>query len=86
MNTKIIVFPTYIRALNKWNEIVDMYPGCWTAISRKPILSLTSKMGVKYIFIPENQPDRLRGVHTDIIHFDEFITEIEANHKESGDK
>lgn len=85
MNSKVIVFPTYRHALYEWHRLIDKYPDCWTAISKNP-MSLTSKMGVKYLFIPDNQPDRLRGICADIIHFDEFITEIEANHKESEDK
>lgn len=85
MNTKIIVFPTYKRAIYEWLRLRDMYPDCWIDTSRNPDISLTSKMGVKYLFIPENQPDKLRGVHTDIIHFDEFITEITSSHKESED-
>ena len=85
MNSKVIVFPTYRHALYEWCRLRDKYPDCWTAISKNP-MSLTSKMGVKYLFIPDNQPDRLRGIHSDIIHFDEFMTEIEANHKENEDK
>ena len=85
MNTKIIVFPTYKRALYEWNRLRDTYPDCWADTSKNHI-SLTSKLGVKYIFIPGNQPDKLRGIYADIIHFDEFMSEIEANHKESEDK
>ena len=85
MNTKVIVFPTYRHALYEWQRLIDKYPDCWTAISRNH-MSLTSKMGVKYLFIPDNQPDRLMGICADIIHFDEFMTEITSSHKEGEDK
>jgi hypothetical protein len=44
----------------------------WVNMNRKNPMSLTSISGTKYIFITENEMDRLLGFNTDIISIDEF--------------
>lgn len=70
MKTKIVVCPTLKYAFYEWHRLADKYSDMWTYICRKP-MSLTSKMGIKYIFISENETDKLKGFHGDFIRLDE---------------
>lgn len=71
MKTEIVLCPTLRRAFYEWHRLVNAYPDMWTDVCRKP-MSLTSIYGVKYIFRSENETDKLRGLHVDIISIDEL--------------
>lgn len=66
MKTKIVVCPTLRYAFYEWHRLADKYSDMWVNICRKP-MSLTSKMGVKYIFCSEDEVDKLKGFHGHII-------------------
>ena len=70
MKTKIVVCPTLRYAFYEWHRLADTYSDMWANICRKP-MSLTSKMGVKYIFLSENETDKLKGFHGEFISWDE---------------
>lgn len=70
MKTKIILCPTLRFAFYEWHRLANMYSDMWVNVCRKP-MSLTSRMGVKYIFHLENEMDKLKGFHGDFIRWDE---------------
>jgi len=71
MTTKIVLCPTLRFAFYEWHRLADAYSDMWVDVCRKP-MSLTSKMGVKYIFCSENEMDKLKGFHGDFISWDEI--------------
>lgn len=82
MKTKIVVCPTLRYAFYEWHRLVDTYSDMWAYICRKP-MSLTSRMGVKYIFLSENETDKLKGFRGDIIGVDE-VNPLEGAKNESN--
>lgn len=66
MKTKIVLCTTLRYAFYEWHRLADTYSDMWVNVGRKP-MSLTNRMGVKYIFLSENEIDRLKGFNGDII-------------------
>ena len=71
MKTEIVLCPTLRRAFYEWHRLADTYPDMWVNVCRKP-MSLTSKMGVKYIFCSDNETDKLKGFHADFTSIDDI--------------
>ena len=71
MKTEIILCPTVRVALYAWHRLTDTYPDMFVNICRNP-MSLTSITGTKYIFCPENETYKLKGLRCDFISIDEF--------------
>lgn len=71
MKTKIVICPTLRRAFYEWHRLADTYADMWVDIRRKP-MSLTSALGVKYVFCSEAETDIIKGLHGDLISIEEI--------------
>lgn len=80
MVTKIVLCPTLRHAFLEWHRLADKYFDIWANIRRKP-MSLTSKMGVEYIFYTENEVSTLRGYHGDFIGIDDVDLDMKELNK-----
>jgi len=80
MKTKIVLCPTLRRAVYEWHRLADTYPDMWVDICRKP-MSLTSVLGVKYVFHSETETDIIKGLRGDLISVDEFEMNIKKEDK-----
>ena len=75
MKTKMVVCPTYQRAVDEWKRLQRIYPDIWTHSSKNGLLlTLTHINGTKYIFNVDT-PRALLGFHGDVVYMDEFAGE-----------
>ena len=76
--TRIVMCPTYRRAVYEWERLLRTYPDMWTNVKRN-YLSMTNVItGTTYIFHAETEGQReLLGFHGDVVSLDEFELEEE---------